>query len=467
MILVRQEPVDIEVALAGFVAEHARRPHVLGHKGWRHGPVVIDVVLQGDAPADRIDLVEVLLHQTGIAERRAGKGEGPRGEGVVDIARIMFGEADDAHRSVRRERNIDEAFGDAALAAVIDRVSGHIITGREARRVRFVGDDAQGARFGAGAIERSLRTRQNFNPRYVIDMHVQGSADGRQRLFIEIGADAGLGSGVVVIAAVRDAAHVDDRLVGARALELNARHIFHIVLKADDVQLCQGLGIQRLDAHRHLLDVFRALLRGHDHLAHIRDLGAGGLGGVGRALGQGRGRGQHGGGQKQGPAREAVTDGGCRHGRSLSTFLQKQLSFALCGRRGRRPSGVANSRKQIRSVGIRQLNVCSIRTELPKFVALSGLCCVRASGATDHESRHDVALNLVGAAIDRGRAVVQITRHCGDAVSGADRFPVGVDQAQFRLVHGRIAAKDADRKFIDRLNRLGSLHLQHRSGGTG
>jgi hypothetical protein len=79
---------------------------------------------------------------------------------------------------------------------------------------------------------------------------------------------------VVAVAAAGDAAHVGMLERGAAfALEGQARNHFRVIVEARDIHLLELLGAERLDAHRDVLHVFRALLRGDHHFREAHGLG--------------------------------------------------------------------------------------------------------------------------------------------------------------------------------------------------
>ena len=75
---------------------------------------------------------------------------------------------------------------------MVDRVDAGVVAGPEALRIGFVGDDADGARLRACAVQRPLWSLQHFDALDVIDVNVYRAVDGRHRLLVEISADARL-----------------------------------------------------------------------------------------------------------------------------------------------------------------------------------------------------------------------------------------------------------------------------------
>ena len=149
-----------------------------------------------------------------------------------------------------------------APATAVDGVRLDAVTGGETAGVRLAGDQAQGTRFGAGAVERALRAGQRFDAFQIVDVQIERALDRGDRLFVEIDADAGQRTGVVAVAAAGDAAHVD--LTEARAVrsDRHARQQLGVVLEIVDLQFVELLGTDHVEADRHVLRVLGALLRG-------------------------------------------------------------------------------------------------------------------------------------------------------------------------------------------------------------
>ena len=153
------------------------------------------------------------------------------------------------------------------------RVAAEVVGGGEVRGVGLVGDDADGARFRACAVEGALRALQHFDARDVVDVNVDGAVDGRDRLLVQIGADGRLRGRVVAVLPAHHAAHVHVRGADAGtalAEALHRRHpgeVFDVVVDVLDVELLELLGGECLDADRHVLQILGALLcRYHDLL---------------------------------------------------------------------------------------------------------------------------------------------------------------------------------------------------------
>ena len=254
---------------------------ILVHQAGRDRPVVVQIDLEQGAAAPNLGVVVVLLDELVVVDGDAAglRQEAARAGHVVDIAGILFIEADDAQRGLLRQRDVDHPFHLAAGATLVDLVQLHIHAAVIARGIGLVGDDADRAGFRRGAIERALRAGEAFDAGDVVDVHVKVAADRGDRLFIEIDANRGQRTGVVAIPARGDAAHVDD--VGARrarALRDDGRQLLGIAVEVRNIELVKLLRAQRLDRNRHVLEVFRTLLRGHDD--HVATAG------IGRRLGR-------------------------------------------------------------------------------------------------------------------------------------------------------------------------------------
>ena len=132
-----------------------------------------------------------------------------------------------------------------------------------------------------------MRSGEGFDPGDIVDMDVEGAADRGYRLFVEIGAHAGLGAGVVGLVVRGDAAHEDIGRARAEALVGHARQVFYVVVEVFDVQLFDLRRAEGLHAGRDALQIFFAFLGGDDDLAQALILCR--VGRAGRA-----GRRQHG-----------------------------------------------------------------------------------------------------------------------------------------------------------------------------
>jgi hypothetical protein len=137
------------------------------------------------------------------------------------------------------------------------------------------------------AIQRALRSLEDFHAFDVIDVHVDRAVDRRHRLLIEIGTDTWLRAGVIAVLAAHYATHVDvgrTDTIAALAETFDARDArqeLDVVVDILDVQLLELLGAERLDADGHILQVLGLLLRRDDHLFERGALGISSVGGCG------------------------------------------------------------------------------------------------------------------------------------------------------------------------------------------
>src|SRR6185369_13192875 len=77
-------------------------------------------------------------------------------EDVVDETGVMPLPADEAHGSVRGQRDVREALEQVAAAALGHRAAFEVVAGLESGRIGLVGDDANRSRLRARAIQRAL-----------------------------------------------------------------------------------------------------------------------------------------------------------------------------------------------------------------------------------------------------------------------------------------------------------------------
>ena len=273
--------LNIEIAEPGIIAVRSVTARILIDHRRRRGPAAAKVDLERGAATGGIGVVVVLLYERRIVDRNtvlyaiALGVEGyaatkcSRSGHVVDETRIALVETDHAQGRGVRQWHVDHAFDLAAYAAVLDGVDLGVDPTFELGGVRLVGDDADRARFRTRAVQRALRPREAFNPRDVINVNIEVAADGGDRLFVQIDTNRGQRARVVAVAAARHAAHVDDVGAGcaAQRLERHRWQLLRVIVEAGDVELIEFLGAERLDADRHILQAFAALLCGNDDLA--------------------------------------------------------------------------------------------------------------------------------------------------------------------------------------------------------
>ena len=296
LIVLRAGVHDLERTDGRVIGEEAACAQCLTHERRHHVPVVAEIDLQGATAALGLGGVVVVADEGGVAQGLARRAR-PRRErtiavddacidigagDIIDVAGIVLVPADETYGRDRRERDIDESFGLPALStAVGNRIAGQIVARFELGRVRLVADDADGARFRTCTVQGALRSFQHFYPLDVIHMHVDRAVDRRHRLLVEIRADGRLRTGMVAILAAVDAAHVDVRRADAVAALPDALdggdagQVFDVIVQVGNIELLDLLCSDRLDAHRHVLQVLRHFLRGDGDL--FERIGARGL----------------------------------------------------------------------------------------------------------------------------------------------------------------------------------------------
>ena len=302
------EVLDLKVADQRIVAVRTVALGLLVHDLRGYRPVAVELDLERGAAAVDIGVVVVLLDERGVVDADAGaRGQEAAGAGdVVDGAGIALVPADHAQRRGGRQRQVDHAFELAADAALVDGVDLAVGGSIKARGVGRVGDDADGARFGRGAVKRALRAGEALDPGDVVDVDIEVAADRGHRLLVEIDADRGQRARVVAVATTGDAAHVDDVVarIAAQRLERHRGELLHVIGEAGDVEILQLLRAQCLDADRHVLQALAAFLRGDD------DVGVTGFCGIRRrSILRDGGAGDHGGGGEEGGRKRSRTIG--------------------------------------------------------------------------------------------------------------------------------------------------------------
>ena len=186
---------------------------------------------------------------------------------VVDISGIVASVQHQPRRQlVVDQRKIDHAANAGVGAAVLGLGHRQIGIAQERRRIGLLGDQADGARHGARAVERALRTADDLDPLQIIDMqigieslHADGGIvqiQGDERAFLGV-------RGVYLVG--HQTPHVDDVLSRRHGLHVHRRQL------ADEIRdAAQPLGIERRrgdhrDRHRNLLHGFVAEPVGADH----------------------------------------------------------------------------------------------------------------------------------------------------------------------------------------------------------
>ena len=186
----RYEVLDFEIANARIPREDTVALLLLNHNARRNCPVLVEIIPQREAGPDRVGVVEIFLDDIVIVYGNSGRREEAGAGHIVDESGVVLVPGDKADGDVFRNWLIDHALENVAEIAVIDVIALHVVAGLKAARIRLIGDDADSARFRTGAVKRALRTGQLFHPRDVVDVHIQGAADGGYRLLIKVDADA-------------------------------------------------------------------------------------------------------------------------------------------------------------------------------------------------------------------------------------------------------------------------------------
>ena len=205
----RLESGDLQVAQVRVVREVAVGLLRLRHECGGHGPVFAQVDLERDAAAHRRDIIVVFADVGVVVDRAAPGWIGARGRHVVDVAGVVLVPADDPQGGEVVHRQVDVTLDAVADVALGDAVDLSVDGGAEVVQVGLFGDQTDRAGLGAGPVKRALRPGQRLDPLHVVDVHVERALDGRDRLLVEIDADAGQGAGMVAVTAAGHAAHVN------------------------------------------------------------------------------------------------------------------------------------------------------------------------------------------------------------------------------------------------------------------
>ena len=109
---------------------------------------------------------------------------------VVDVPPVLFVPADHADRRCRIDGYVDVALARVAWAAVCHVIGLNVVGSLQYVELRLVRDDTQGPGFGTGAVQCPLRSSQRLDARDVVHMDVEHTLDCRDRLLVQIDADA-------------------------------------------------------------------------------------------------------------------------------------------------------------------------------------------------------------------------------------------------------------------------------------
>jgi len=233
--------------------------------GQRCVPAVCDLLAEGGAAAGHLLHIVIAARPLRVV-RHGAVHPLARDVEVVDIAAVVIAVARQPdRRPVLDERYVDEALDRAVVSTAVDLADIGIYAGAEPAGIRLVGDEAHRSGHGAGAEGRALRAVQHFDALDIIEMQIGRHAIEVHRHIVDQERGGGL-VGIIRVAAVGHAAH-DQRLSAwTRADEGNRRGLRGIILELRDREVLKILAREDVDADRHVLQVFRALARGHDHL---------------------------------------------------------------------------------------------------------------------------------------------------------------------------------------------------------
>ena len=265
------------------LVEHAAHVHLLIRLCEQDVPVVVDLMSDTDADALVVDIVDVIAGDVvvvddervrrdeatgalGEAEVRATTGEGARH--VVDVAALRVAVDNSAQSSLLADGQVQHG----RQVAVVRAVSSGAVTGRNRAfrhaKLRLVRDVTEHTRLGAGAEQGALRAFEHFDALQVRGVNVQVTARDAGRLFVEVNSHVRpLADGARTLRttyADRQAAHVDVAFARTGRAERDVGQVLNEFFNGADLELAQGFAGERLDGDRHVLDVFRAALRGND-----------------------------------------------------------------------------------------------------------------------------------------------------------------------------------------------------------
>ena len=304
----RLVPLDLEVLEVRVRVEDTVGLDFLLGVGREEPPVVGEVVAEGQAAASVAGLVDVVINQVGIVGilevdigkvgaslealavlanlhaivasfvgfPEAGALAQVLGAGhIVNPAALGVRVAHGAQGGLVRQGQVDHALEVVAGLAVADGAGAELQAAVGARRVRLVGDHADGAGLGAGAEQSALGTGQDFQALHVRRVDVQVAARLRQRLLVQVEGDIGrkashAGSGEVGRGR-GNAAHIDGGLARASAARGDIGQAQQVVVKGGDAGPLQRLFIQGLDGHCYVLGAFGALGGRDDHLLKLAE----------------------------------------------------------------------------------------------------------------------------------------------------------------------------------------------------
>ena len=120
---------------------------------------------------------------------------------MINKAAYLFVPGHQPDRGALANGEVNKTIQVVTRITVLGPVSFHVDAAFCFTHDRLVGDNADGARLAALAIERALRAGQRFNAGNVVQVDIQDLVDRGDWLLVQVVADAGHGSGVVAVAA--------------------------------------------------------------------------------------------------------------------------------------------------------------------------------------------------------------------------------------------------------------------------
>ena len=142
-----------------------------------------------------------------------------RAADIVDESTVSLSPTDESNGRLFIDRKVRKTLNLAALPAPGERLSGNVITRLKVSRIRLIGDQAHRSRHRTGTEQRALRTRERLNAGHIVNVDIQIVGNGRDRHFVHVDADQGLGPEMDTVATVGHATYIQLRLT--RPVRLN------------------------------------------------------------------------------------------------------------------------------------------------------------------------------------------------------------------------------------------------------
>ena len=220
-----------------------------------------------EAAAQRANGHAVRTDGPGRTEARAFAGVAGARD-IVDIAALIVEIDHTTQREGVGDGHIDHRIDLVARLAALGEGHAGVEPGIEAAKVGLVGNQANDARLRTGTEQRTLRTREHFDPRQIGGIDIEVAARLRERLLVEIhgdvrretrdarGGEVGRGRG--------EAANIDRALARAATARSDGRQLLEVILEGVDGELFEPFFADRGNRDGHVLQIFAALLRGDD-----------------------------------------------------------------------------------------------------------------------------------------------------------------------------------------------------------